>query len=66
MALTIQTSVAEVASGAYRSLALQPIETTPATDFLPPLVERWPERLTSSGLTLPPLTPLLQTCLLLI
>jgi hypothetical protein len=66
MALTLQSSVAEVATGADHSVTLQPIEMNPATDLVPPLVERRPERLTSSGLTLPPLTPLLQTCLLLI
>jgi len=66
MALTLQSSVTEVMSGSDHSVTLQPIETKRATDFVPPLVERRPERLASSGLTLPPLTPLLQTCLLLI
>ena len=66
MALTLQSSVAEVVSGTNHSVTFQPIETNRATEFIPPLLERWPERLTSSGLTLPPLTPLLQTCLLLI
>jgi hypothetical protein len=66
MALTLQGSVAEITSGTERSVTLQAIETNPATDSVPPRVERRPERLTSSGLTLPPLTPLLQTCLLLI
>jgi hypothetical protein len=66
MALTLQGSVAEVTRGTDHAITLQPIETNRATDLIPPLVERRPERLTSSGLTLPPLTPLLQTCLLLI
>ena len=66
MALTLQSSVAEITSGTSRSVTLQAIETNPATDRIPPRIERQPERLTSSGLTFPPLTPLLQTCLLLI
>jgi hypothetical protein len=66
MALTLQSSVAEVTSGTGHSITMGPIETITATRFIPPLVERRPERLRSSDLTLPPLTPLLQTCLLLI
>jgi len=66
MALTLQASVAEITSSTAHSVTLQPIETKPAIDFVPALVERQPERLTSSGLTFPPLTPLHQTCLLLI
>jgi hypothetical protein len=66
MALTLQSSVAEVTRGAEYSVTIVPIETKHATDSIPPLVERRPERLTSSGLTLPSLTPLLQSCLLLI
>ena len=66
MALTVQGSVAEVISAAGHSVTLQSIETNRATDSIPPRVDRQPERLSSSGLTLPPLTPLLQTCLLLI
>jgi hypothetical protein len=66
MALTLQSSVAEVTSGTNGSVTAQPMETNPATDFIPPLVVRWPEKLMSSGLTLPPLSPLHQTCLLLI
>jgi hypothetical protein len=66
MALTLQSSVAEVTGGTGHSVTLQPIETNPANDFVPALVERRPETLASSGLTFPPLTPLLQTCLLLI
>ncbi|MGA9055716.1 MAG: hypothetical protein WB763_04325 [Terriglobia bacterium] len=66
MALTLQSSVAEVTSGTDHSVTILPIETKHATGSIPPLVERRPERLTSSGLTLPPLTPLLQSCLLLI
>ena len=66
MALTLQASVAEITSSTGLSVTLQPIETKPAIDVAPALVERQPERLTSSGLTLPPLTPLHQTCLLLI
>ncbi|MGA2475409.1 MAG: hypothetical protein ABSC21_01670 [Terriglobia bacterium] len=66
MALTLQSSVAEVTSGTDHSVTILLIETKRATDSIPPLVERRPERLTSSGLTLPPLTPLLQSCLLLI
>ena len=66
MALTLQSSVAEMTSGTDRSITLQPIETNLVTDLVPPRIERQPERLTSSGLTFPPLTPLLQTCLLLI
>jgi hypothetical protein len=66
MTLTLGSSVAEVTRGTERSEAILPIETKHAADSIPPLVERRPERLTSSGLTLPPLTPLLQSCLLLI
>ena len=66
MALTLQSSVAEVTSRNGHSVTLQPIETNPAIDFVPPRVERRHETLMSSGRILPPLTPLLQTCLLLI
>ena len=66
MALTLQASVAEITSSTGHSITLQPIETKPAIDIAPALVERQAERLTSSDLTLPPLTPLRQTCLLLI
>jgi hypothetical protein len=66
MALTLQSSVAEVTRGAEYSVTILAIETKHATDSIPPLVERRPERLTSSGLRLPSLTPLLQSCLLLI
>jgi hypothetical protein len=66
MALTLQSSVAEITSGTTHSVTIQPIERKPATDPILPRVERRPETLTSSGLTFPPLTPLLQTCLLLI
>jgi len=66
MALTLQASVAEITNAANHSVTLQPIETASATDSVLPRVERRFEILTSSGLTLPPLTPLRQTCLLLI
>ncbi len=66
MALTLQGSVAEITSGTDHSVTIQPMETKRATDPILPRVARQTERLTSSGLTLPPLTPLLQTCLLLI
>jgi len=66
MVLTVQSSVAEITSGSDHSASIRPMEAKHATDPILPRVERRPERLTSSGLTLPPLTPLLQTCLLLI
>jgi len=66
MALTLQSSVAEITSSTARSVTLQAVETQPAIDSVPELVKRQPQRLTSSGLTFPPLTPLHQTCLLLI
>jgi hypothetical protein len=66
MALTLQSSVAEVTSGTGHSVTIQPMQAKHATDAIRPRVVRQTEILTSSGLTLPPLTPLLQTCLLLI
>ena len=66
MALTVQGSVAEVTSGTDHSVIIQPRQTKRATAPLLPRVVRRAEILTTSGLTLPPLTPLLQTCLLLI
>ena len=66
MALTLQASVAEITSATNHFVTLQPIETAPAIDPFLPRVDRRFETLTSSGLTLPPLTPLRQTCLLLI
>lgn len=66
MALTVQASVAEVSSGTDHTVTLQPIETQLTINSIPPRPERQTEPLTSSGLTLPPLSPLLQTCQLLI
>ena len=66
MLLTVQGSVAEVTNGSSHSVSVQPVETTHVNDPIVPRVVRQAEILTSSGLTLPPLTPLHQTCLLLI
>jgi len=66
MALTVQSSVAEITAGSIHDHALQPSQDTTAPVPVLPLVERSTEILTSSGLTFPPLTPLHRTCLLLI
>jgi hypothetical protein len=66
MALTLQSSVAEITAGTNHAPALQPIGIATPPVAISPLAEWSTEILTSSGLTFPPLTPLHRTCLLLI
>jgi len=66
MVLTLEASVAEVTSATNHTLIVKRTETRSVTEPALPRAERVPEIVTFSGLTLPPLTPLRQTCLLLI
>ena len=66
MALTLQSSIAEPAAGPDHAVSLQSNQARRVADPIAPRPERQPEILASSGLTLPHIPPLLQTCLLLI